>query len=49
MGAYPPDIVKLILNGTQPPSIYLQRLIREEISPIWKINVNCIRLGNNIF
>lgn len=31
-----PDIVKRILNGTQPPSIYLQRLIREEIPPIWE-------------
>ena len=31
-----PDIVKRILNGTQPPTIYLQRLIREDIPPIWE-------------
>ena len=31
-----PDIIKRILNGTQPPTIYLQRLIREDIPPIWE-------------
>ena len=31
-----PDIIKKILNGLQPPQIYLQRLLREDIPPIWE-------------
>lgn len=31
-----PDIIKRILNGTQPATIYLKRLLREEIPPIWE-------------
>lgn len=30
-----PDIIKRILAGTQPAELYLQRLIREDIPPIW--------------
>lgn len=30
-----PDIIKCILAGTQPATIYLQRLLRENIPPIW--------------
>ena len=30
-----PDIIKRILAGTQPATIYLQRLLRENIPPIW--------------
>lgn len=30
-----PDIIKKILSGTQPATIYLSRLIREDIPPIW--------------
>ena len=31
-----PDIIKSILYGTQPASFYLQRLLREDIPPIWE-------------
>ena len=31
-----PDIIKRILAGTQPTTLYLQRLIREDIPPIWE-------------
>jgi DNA invertase Pin-like site-specific DNA recombinase len=31
-----PDIIKRILEGTQPTTIYLKRLLREDIPPIWQ-------------
>lgn len=31
-----PDIVKMILAGTQPLTLYLQRLLREDIPPLWE-------------
>ena len=41
-----PDIVKRILNGTQPPSIYLQRLIREEIPTSFFLYKQVLILGS---
>jgi hypothetical protein len=30
-----PDIIKSILAGTQPPTLILQTLIRQDVPPIW--------------